>query len=105
MGYGAQVRSAFSSSAERLAVGAVDRGDHGAQARRRDRRGDADAPHRRPVDFGLDVGDGTRVVAGGQRVLGVVEDADVESDGRQRVDERRQRTVAATSISRSTPST
>ena len=76
------------------AGGPVDRRHHGAQRRGGDRRRDPDAPHRAPGNRRLHVGRGLRVVAGTHRVLGVVEDRDVEPDVPQRVDERGQRTVA-----------
>ena len=54
-----------------------------------------DAPEDAVADGALDVGRGPGVAAGGQRVLGVVEHADVDVEARQRVDERGDRAVAA----------
>src|SRR3954471_2771743 len=72
----------------------VHRRHHGAQGRGDDVRVDAHAPQDTVADRALHVGGRPCVPAGGHRVLGVVEDADVDADGLQRVDERCDRAVA-----------
>src|SRR4051794_33250559 len=77
-----------------LPLGPVDRGDHRAQRGGHDVRVDADAPQDPVADGALDVGGRAGVAAGGHRVLGVVEHADVDVEALQRVDERGDRAVA-----------
>src|SRR5438093_692684 len=61
-----------------LALGPVDRRDHRPQRRADDVRVDADTPQDALADGALDVGGGAGVAPGGQRVLRVVQDADVD---------------------------
>ncbi|MCO5611506.1 hypothetical protein L7F22_065759 [Adiantum nelumboides] len=77
------------------AHGAVDRAHDALEARAGDRAVDADAPEHLALDGALDVGRGAGVVTAAHRVLVVVEHAHVEADAGQRVDERRDRAVAA----------
>src|SRR5690606_24138394 len=76
------------------AVGAVDGRHHGTQRSVDDRRVDAHAPVDLFLDRALDVAGGAGVVACRHGVLGVIKKAHVEPDGGQRVEERRDRTVA-----------
>src|SRR5690606_26169430 len=77
------------------AHGAVDRRYHGLEQGVDDRAVDADAPEHGVLHRALDVRGGARVVTGGHGVLVVVEHAYVEPDAGERVDERRDRAVAA----------
>src|SRR3954453_13999537 len=72
----------------------VYRRHHRAQRGGDDVRVDADAPQDAVADGALDVGGRAGVAAGGHRVLGVVEHADVDGEALQRVDERGDRAVA-----------
>src|SRR5690606_35730582 len=88
------VRAALRLASDGRALRAVHRGHDGLERRRRDRRVDADAPQDVVADLALDVRRGGRVAALGQRVLRVVEHADVHAHLRDRVDERGDRAVA-----------
>src|SRR5699024_10527713 len=79
-----------------VGVGAVDGRDHGAQGGGRDGTGAADAPEDAVAELHLDVRGRGGVVAGGHRVLRVVEDAHLVVEHLvERGHERRQRAVAA----------
>src|SRR5687768_13151902 len=78
-----------------LPLGPVRGGDDGAQRGGDDVRVDADAPEHPVADGALDVGRRPRVPTGRHGVLGVVEHADVDVEGVQRVDERGDGAVAA----------
>src|SRR5450830_469519 len=75
------------------ACGAVHGGDDRLEARRGDRRFDADAPEHVVADCALDVCRRGRVAALGERVLVVVQHRDVDPVARERVHEGRDRAV------------
>src|SRR5580692_9189270 len=76
------------------AAGVVHGRENGAQRGRHRVRVDAHTPPGAAVYLTFHVGGRLRVAARGERVLGVVEHADLDPDGGQRVAERRDRPVA-----------